>query len=162
VPVPTHRRLLAREALASALYLALVLLAGLVVLPVDALPADNVVVAGLVGTAVGLVLAHWFAFRLAAHLTAEGGRWSRSAAQEAAAQVAGAAAVAAVAALPFLVVSGRTAVLVSLALLATLPALTGALVARLRGAPTVGTVVTALVVLLLALAVVAAKAALGH
>lgn len=162
MPTTSHRRLLVREALASALYLALVLLAGLVALPVEALPRDSVVVASLVGTAVGLVLAHWFAFRLAAHLTAEGGHWSRSAAQEAAAQVVGAAAVAAVAAVPFLVLSGRTAVLVSLALLATLPALTGAVVARLRGAPTVSTVVTALVVLVLALAVVAVKAALGH
>lgn len=80
----------------------------------------------------------------------------------AAAQVAGAAAVAVVAAVPFLVLSGRTAVLVSLTLLATLPALTGAFVARLRGAPGVSTVVTALVVLVLALAVVAVKAWLGH
>lgn len=65
-----HGRLLAREYLASALYLALVLLTALVALPAARLPEDGALVATLIGTALGLMLAHWLAFRMAAHLTA--------------------------------------------------------------------------------------------
>ena len=52
-----HRRALAREFFASALYVALVLLAALVALPRDRLPTDHAVMATLFGTALGLVLA---------------------------------------------------------------------------------------------------------
>lgn len=157
-----HARLLAREALAAALYMALVLLAGLVALPVARIPSDSVMVASLVGTAVGLVLAHWFAFRLAAHVTAEGGTWPGSAAQEATAQIVGGLCVALVASIPFLLTDGARALRLALLLLSALPAATGFLIARLRGFSWLRSGATAAAVFLLALAVVEVKAALGH
>jgi hypothetical protein len=74
VDTERERRLVLREFLASALYLAVVLLAVLVAAPDDRLPSGGplvgLLVGLLVGTAIGLTLAHWFAFRLAADLTA--------------------------------------------------------------------------------------------
>ena len=157
-----HRRLLSLELFASALYMALVLLAALVVLPVEQLPADETVVALLIGTAVGLVAAHWLAFRLAAHLTEEGGSSPRTAAQEAGAQVAGGLAVALVAAVPFVVADGQSALRGSLLLLAALPALTGLAIGRLRGRSWLRSGVFAALVLAAALLVVLVKTALGH
>ena len=78
-----HRRALAREFFASALYVALVLLAALVALPRDRLPTDHAVMATLFGTALGLVLAHLVAVRFAAHFTAEAGRAETPLIQEA-------------------------------------------------------------------------------
>jgi hypothetical protein len=60
----SHAQLVAREFFAAALYTALVLLAALVAVPVDRLPDDADLVATMAGTAIGLVLAHWLAFRL--------------------------------------------------------------------------------------------------
>ena len=104
-----HRRALARELLASALYVALVLLAALIAVPADRLPPDADMVWLMLGTAIGLLLAHWLAFRLAARITAEDGGWTPSAAQEAAAQLMGGLAVAVLAAAPFLVLDGTAA-----------------------------------------------------
>lgn len=161
-PHERHARLLAREALAAALYMALVLLAGLVALPVVRIPDDKVMVATLVGTAIGLVLAHWFAFRLAAHVTAEGGTWPGSAAQEATAQIVGGLSVALVASIPFLLTDGASAVRLALLLLSALPAATGFMIARLRGFSWLRSGGTAAVVFLIALVVVEVKAAVGH
>lgn len=159
---PSHQQILAREFFAAALYMALVLLAALVGFPVAKLPSDTVVVLTLVGTAFGLILAHWLAFRLAAHLTDEGGVWSASAPQEAGAQIAGGVGVALLAALPFLVLDGAEAVRVSLLLLAAMPSLTGLAIARLRGRSWLASGVAAGVVLAVAVAVVEVKAAVGH
>jgi len=161
-PHESHRRVLARELLAAALYMALVLLAALVAFPVQRLPDDHVVVATLVGTALGLILAHWLAFRLAAHLTDEGGVWSGSAPQEAGAQVAGGVGVALLASVPFLVLDGAEALRVSLLLLAAMPALTGLAIARLRGRSWVSSGIAAAIVVGLAVTIVEIKAAVGH
>jgi hypothetical protein len=161
-PDASHRRVLAREFFAAALYMALVLLAALVGFPSSRLPSDNVVVITLIGTALGLILAHWLAFRLAAHLTDEGGVWSGSAAQEAGAQIAGGVGVAVVAALPFMVLDGTDALRVSLLLLAAMPALTGLAIARLRQRSWLGSAIFAAVVFAVAVAIVEVKAALGH
>jgi hypothetical protein len=158
----SHRRILAREFFAAALYMALVLLAALVGFPSSRLPSDDVVVITLIGTALGLILAHWLAFRLAAHLTDEGGVWSGSAPQEAGAQIAGGVGVAVVAALPFLVLDGTDALRVSLLLLAAMPALTGLAIARLRHRSWLGSSVFAAVVFAVAVGIVEVKAALGH
>jgi hypothetical protein len=157
-----HDATIAREFFAAALYLALVLLAALVVLPAERVPDDAALVGTLVGTAVGLVLAHWLAFRLAAHLTAGGGFAAASAAREAGAQVLGGVAVALVAALPFVVLDGEDALRVTLVVLAALPALTGLAIARLRGRTWPFSLMTAGAVLVLAVLVVAVKVALGH
>lgn len=157
-----HRRVLAREGLASALYVALVLLAALLAVPSDRLPPDADMVWLILGTAVGLLLAHWLAFRLAARLTAEQGGWTPSAAQEAAAQLAGGLTVAALAAAPFLLLDGTAARVASLAALAALPALAGCLIARLRGRTWRFALTAGALVLILAAGVVAAKNTLGH
>jgi hypothetical protein len=158
----SHRQILEREFLAAALYMALVLLAALVVLPKEQLPADRTVVALLLGTAVGLITAHWVAFRLASHLTEAGGVWAGSAAQEGAAQVAGGVAVAVVASAPFLVADGEPALRVSLLLLSALPAVTGLAIARMRGRSWLRSGLFAVSVLALALLVVLVKTAVGH
>ena len=155
-------RLAAREFFAAALYMALVLLAVLVAVPTESLPSDEAVVGLLIGSAIGLTLAHWLAFRLAAHLTEEGGFAAQSAAREAAAQVAGGVGVAVLAAAPFVVLDGEAALTGALVVLAALPALTGLAIARLRGRSWLSSLVTAAVVLLLAVVVVLVKEGLGH
>ncbi len=155
-------RLAAREFFAAALYMALVLLAVLVAVPKDRLPPDADVAGLLVGSAIGLTLAHWLAFRLAAHLTEEGGFATESAVREAGAQVGGGVAVAAIASLPFLLLDGEAALIGSLVMLAALPALTGMAIARLRGRSWLPTIVTGAIVLALAVVVVLVKTALGH
>ena len=157
-----HQRVLAREALASGLYVALVLLAALIAIPAEQLPSDADMAGLVVGTALGLLLAHWLAFRLAARMTTEQGDWTPSAAQEAAAQFAGGLAVAVLAAAPFVVLDAESARIAALAALAALPALAGCLIARLRGRTWLFAVTTGLLVLILATGVVAAKNLLGH
>lgn len=157
-----HRRVLVREMLASALYVALVLLGALIAVPTDRLPSDSDMVRLMLGTAVGLLLAHWLAFRLAARITAEDGGWTPSAAQEAGAQLIGGLAVAALAAAPFLVLDGPAARVGSLLILAALPAVTGCLIARLRGRSWVFAMTAGGLVLALAVGVVVLKNTLGH
>ena len=155
-------RLVAREFFAAGLYMALVLLAVLVAVPIESLPSDESVVGLLIGSAIGLTLAHWLAFRLAAHLTEEDGFAAQSAAREAAAQVVGGVGVAALAAVPFILLDGEAALTGALVVLAALPALTGLAIARLRGRSWLAALVTAAVVLLLAVVVVLVKEGLGH
>jgi hypothetical protein len=157
-----HRRLLARELLASGLYVDLVLLAALVAVPANRLPADRVLAAIILGTSLGLLLAHWYAFRLAAHVTTELGHWTPSAAQEATAQLAGGLGVALLGAVPFLLLDGSAALTTALLILASLPAVVGFLIARLRGRARGVALVSAAGVLAVALAVVAVKNALEH
>lgn len=157
-----HRRVLAREFLASTLYLTLVLLAALVAVPVDRLPSDERLVWVVLGTSLGLLLAHWFAFRLATRITTEQGAWSPSAAREAGAQLSGGLCVALLAAAPFVLLDGSAALWTSLLLLAALPAVAGLLVARLGGRTWVFAVTTGVVTLVVALAVVVLKNFLGH
>jgi hypothetical protein len=142
--------------------MALVLLAVLVAVPSERLPTDEVVVGLLIGSAIGLMLAHWLAFRLAAHLTDEGGVAAESAAREAVAQIGGGLVVAALAALPFLLLDGEAALTGALVVLAALPALTGVGIARLRGRSWLASLLTAAVVLTLTIAIVLVKAAIGH
>lgn len=155
-------RLVAREFFAAALYMALVLLAVLVAVPSERVPSDESVVALLIGSAIGLMLAHWLAFRLAAHLTEEGGFAAQSAAREAAAQIGGGLAVATLAAIPFLLLDGQAALTGALVVLAALPAMTGLAIARLRGRSWLSSLVAAAVVLVLAVVIVLVKEALGH
>ena len=161
----SHAQLVAREFSAAALYMALVLLAALVAVPVDRLPDDADLVATMAGTAIGLVLAHWLAFRLAAHLTAEGGFGAASAAREAGFLTDEALyreMEALVASVPYLVLDGEDALSFTLVLLAALPALTGLAIARLRGRSWVESVITAGIVFGTAVLVVVVKVTLGH
>jgi hypothetical protein len=161
-PDPEHDRLLLREVLASALYLTLVLLAALVAVPADRLPSESRVVWIILGTAAGLLAAHWLAFRLVARLTTEQGGWSPSAAQEAGAQLTGGMAVAVLASVPFVLLDGDVALTVTLRVLAALPGLVGCLIARLRGRSWRFAVATGAVTLVLAAVVVVLKNVVTH
>lgn len=151
-----------REFVASALYMALVLMAVLIALPEDRLPTGWALLSVLVGTAVGLTLAHWVAFRLAAQLAEETGVSPASAAREAGAQVAGGALAAVVASVPLLLLDGSAAVTGAFIVLAAMVALAGADVGRLRGWSWPHSILAGLAVLVVALAVVVVKSALGH
>lgn len=161
-PHPRHVRALAREFFASALYVAMVLLTALVALPKDRFPSDGSVVATLFGTALGLILAHFVAFRLAAHFTAETGIAPAPVAQEAGAGLAGGLVVATLAALPFAVLDGEDALLATLLALAILPAVMGLAIARLRGRTWGVSLLAGGIALGFALLVVTVKYALGH
>jgi hypothetical protein len=162
IPGDVHRRALAREFFASALYVALVLLAALVALPRDRLPTDRAVMATLFGTALGLVLAHFVAFRFAAHFTAEAGRAEAPLIQEAGAGLAGGLLVAIIAGIPYVLVEGDDALLGSLIALATLPAIMGGAIARLRGRSLTQSLAAAGLALVAAMVVVYVKDFLGH
>jgi len=140
----------------------MVLLTALVALPKDRLPSDGSVVATLFGTALGLILAHFVAFRLAAHFTAETGIAPAPVAQEAGAGLAGGLVVATLAALPFAVLNGENALVATLIALAILPAIMGVAIARLRGRAWGVSLLAGGLALGLALVVVGAKYALAH
>lgn len=150
-----------REFVSAALYMTLVLMAVLIALPNDRVPESWGVLTLLLGTAVGLMLAHWIAFRWAAHLAEDTGISPASAAREAGAQVGGGVAAAVVAGVPLLVLDGDAAITASLVLLSGVLGLTGLRIGRLRGWSWPTSIVAAVVVLAVALAVVGVKAALG-
>lgn len=157
-----HRGNLAREFFASALYVAMVLLAALIALPKDRLPADSAVVATLFGTATGLVVAHFVAFRLAAHMTSEAGLAPAEVLQEAGAGLAAGLLVASLAALPYLVWNADEALIATLITLAMLPTFTGVAIARLRGRSWAVAAIAGAIALALAMGAVLAKHLLGH
>ena len=158
----SHDRVLAREFFASALYVAIVLLAALVALPRNRLPSDISVVATLFGTAIGLILAHFVAFRLAAHLTSESGVAPAPVVREAGAGLAGGLLVATLAAIPYAVWDGDDAFRATLVAMAVLPALMGMAIARLRGRSWPRSLLAAGLAVALALLVVLVKYELGH
>jgi hypothetical protein len=159
---PEHIRAVAREFFASALYVAIVLLAALVALPKDHVPSDATVVGILFGTAIGLIAAHFVAFRLAAHFTAEGGVAPAPILQEAGAGLAGGLLVAAIAAIPYLLWNGDGALTTTLLALALLPAFMGLAIARLRGRSWTTSLISSAVALAAALVVVLIKQQVGH
>ncbi len=114
-----ERRELIRAGVEMALYIALSLLAVIVAVPLAVEKTDAVAIAGtLVVTAIGLLAAHWLAFRVSARLET-GGILSREALAELAAQVGGGAIAVAIAVVPLLVLPPSQAVFASqLALLA--------------------------------------------
>src|SRR3954468_6915100 len=126
-----HHRQLLREFLASALYVDIVLFAALVAVPREDLPDDPHLVQTMLGTAIGLLFAHWFALRLASHASAEGGAAEEHAAQEAVWMLLGGVVPALVASIPFLISDGRRAQNVAIFVLAALPAVTGLAIGRL-------------------------------
>lgn len=98
-----------REATVMALYISIVLLAAIVSLP-DSFGSESdkglhTLLFTIWGTTIGLALAHWFAFNVAA-VGFRGGRILRHDIAEAGAQLGGAAAVAAVTTIPILLVHG--------------------------------------------------------
>ncbi len=130
-------------------------------IPADQLPSKGVIFAEIFGITVGLLLAHWLAFRLAAQL-ADHGEWHPNLAKEGLAQLAGGLCTAMVAAVPFVILKAPAALVLARWLLATLPALTGYAIARERGTSRPRAALVALAVMAAGFAVVAVKTSLAH
>jgi hypothetical protein len=150
-----------REAMTMALYISLSLLAVLVALPTTHIaPSGTRAAVTVVATAVGLVLAHYVAFRLSSRLVDQGLITGESL-ELLGAQLSGALPVAIAAAIPPLVLGGTSGRLVSELLLVAFVAGVGYRAARQSAGPGrsilyVGGVLVAVGV------VVAVKTAVGH
>jgi hypothetical protein len=144
-----------------ALYACIVLAAEFVAVSDRA--ADELTTIGVIwGTAVGIALAHVFAFNLAARLFA-GGRLPPETRRAAWAQLLAAAVVAAILSVPFLFLSVGPAVDASGFLLAALIGLTAFVASREAGAGRARSLLDGLIVLAIAMAVVSVKVGLsGH
>jgi hypothetical protein len=151
---------LRREALEMGLYVSITLLAALTAVAGESV-SDLDVLAIVWGTTVGLALAHWFAFTLAARLV-DPEREHGDLTGELVAQLAAAAAVAVIASLPVLLLPED--VERSGARFATALCIGATAFAETRsvGATRVRAAAFAAVVLLLALVVAGVKHALGH
>jgi hypothetical protein len=159
--VSQHRSEVRKEALTMALYVAICLLASLIVIPESGVEHTHVM--GLIwGITLGLALAHWFAFRLSARMVGAGTVRS-SDVELAGAQLLGAAGVAVWASVGVLLLPESAEVEGAEFLLAALISLIGFAVARGAGATLLRAVVYALFVLALAVAIAALKNLLaGH
>lgn len=165
-----------REAVTMVLYVSIVILAALAALPAgeDAIHGDGhtptdldgvhgLALAGLVwGTALGLALAHWFAFRLTAHGFGRGAV-SRTDVRIGLAQLAGAAVVALACTLPIVLFGDDRDVQATSAVPALIIGAAGYLASRAAGRSSARSTLTGVVVLVLGLLVVAIKNVLsGH
>ena len=149
-----------KEALTMALYVAICLLAALVVLPEDT--TEDHAIGVIWGTTLGLALAHWFAFRVAARMVAQGPMRPHDA-LAAGAQLAGAAAVAAIATVPTFFWSGADEIDAVIFVLAAFIAVVGYGSARTSGGSKVRSVAYAGGLLVVALGVVLVKVLVsGH
>jgi hypothetical protein len=154
------------------LYLSIVVLATLTALPsgpetgVDDHGSGGVHGPGLVGliwgTALGLALAHWFAFRLTARAFG-GGKVSERDVQVGLAQIGGAALVALLCTIPLLLIGDADEVQVTIWVPALIVGVAGYLVASAAGRTKAQSLILAGVVMLLGLTVAAVKNFLiGH
>lgn len=125
-----HRRERIREGVTMALYISLSLLAVMVALPPDVSPSASASPATVILlTAIGLLVAHWLAFRISARL-AHRGKVTSEHLQLLAAQLVGGLAVTAVAVVPVVIFDASTGVLVAELLLVAFIAVVGYLAAR--------------------------------
>ena len=155
-----HRDHLFLEAITMALYVAVCLLAALIALG-DPAEGHHVRAIGLVwGTAVGLALAHLFAFRLAARWIS-GGTLSADDSSAALAQLAGAVFVAALATVPIVLFGPSLEFDLVRLVLAALIGGTGFAAARGAGASRARAVLAGVGVLLVAVAVAVTKNYIG-
>jgi hypothetical protein len=138
-----------------ALYVCLVLAAEFVAAG-DEARSELTAVEVIWGTAVGLALAHVFAFNLAAKLLV-GGRLSPGIRAAAWAQLAAAAAVALVVSIPFVLFSLRPALRVSAFIVAGLIGVAACAASRGSGAGRTRSLVDGLIALLIAVVVVSVK-----
>jgi hypothetical protein len=148
-----------REAVTMALYVCLVLAAEFVAAG-DQARSELVAVEVIWGTAVGLALAHVFAFNLAAKLLV-GGRLSPEIRASAWAQLAAAAAVALVVSIPFVLLSLEPALRVSAFMVAGLIGVAAYAASRGSGAGRTRSLVDGLIALAVAVVVVSVKVGLS-
>ena len=157
-PVPSEA---VREAVTMALYVGVVLAAEFVAVEEHAVDELSTV-AVIWGSALGVALAHVFAFNLAARLFAGGGL-APGTRRAVWAQLASAAAVAFVVTVPFLFLTLGPALDVSGFLLATLIGVTAYVASREAGAGRIRSLVDGLIALVVATAIVSVEVGLtGH
>lgn len=150
-----------REAVTMALYVCIVLAAEFVAGAQEAVDEASTI-AVIWGSALGVAIAHVFAFNLAARLFA-GGRVAPGTRRAAWAQLGAAAAVAAILTVPFLILSLGPALDTAGYLLAALIGVTAYVASREAGAGRARSLLDGLVVLAIAIAVVSVKVSLsGH
>jgi hypothetical protein len=150
-----------REAVTMALYVGVVLAAEFVAVEEYAVDEPSTV-AVIWGTAIGVTLAHVFAFNLAARLFA-GGRLDRGTRRAVWAQLASASAVAFVVTVPFLFLALGPALEVSGFLVTALIGVTAYIASREAGAGRIRSLVDGLIALPVAAAIVSVKVGLtGH
>ena len=150
-----------REAVTMALYVGVVLAAEFVAVEEHAVDEPSTV-AVIWGTALGVALAHVFAFNLAARLFA-GGRITPGTRRAVWAQLASAAAVAFVVTVPFFFLALGPALDVSGFLLAALIGITAYVASREAGAGRIRSLVDGVIALAVATAVVSVKVGFtGH
>jgi hypothetical protein len=150
-----------REAVTMALYVGVVLAAEFVAVEEHAVDEPSTV-AVIWGTALGVALAHVFAFNLAARLFA-GGRLDGGTRRAVWAQLASAATVAFVVTVPFLFLALGPALEVSGFLLAALIGVTAYVASREAGAGRIRSLVDGVIALAVAMAIVSVKVGLtGH
>ena len=159
--VSEDRLELRKEALTMALYVAICLMASLIVIPESA-EAETTVMGLIWGVTLGLALAHWFAFRVSSRMVGAGTIRS-SDVQLAGAQLLGAAGVAVVVSVGVLLLPDSVELEGAEFLLAALIALIGFAVARGAGASLLRAVVYSLFVLVCAVIIAVLKNLLaGH
>jgi hypothetical protein len=149
-----------REAVTMGLYLAIVILAEAGALDAGGVSAEDTV-AAMLGSAIGLTVAHIFAFDISGRIFARG-RPQRSMRASTVAQLVAAGFVAILATVPFAVFSRDTAFLVSGLLMAALIGVTGYAAARAGGHGFGWALAMGALTLVIAAAVVAVKAGLAH
>jgi len=141
-----------------AFYVAICLVAALTVVG-----DDSVNVIGIVwGTAIGLAMAHWFAFRLSTKLVTSNS-FGKSDAELGLAQLAGAASIAVLATVPILLFPADTELEATRIVLSLTIGLAGYVVARSGGASRIRSLIYGIAVLAMALAIAVIKNILaGH
>jgi len=160
----THRERMLHEGTVMVLYVSIVLLATLVALPEDFVDNSGNAALELLalewGTAIGLALAHWFAFTVAGGLLS-GGLPTHEDVQVVGAQLAGAALVATVTMVPILAAGSDSDVTAAAFAPALILGFAGYRVARTSGRSVIPAVFAGVLVLLVGLIVATIKALLG-
>lgn len=158
---------LRREAMVMVLYTSIVVMATLIALPedlyakgLDPSQHDHFLLSIIWGETVGLALAHWFAFNVAA-AGFRGGRSLREDAIEGVAQVGGAGAVALATSVVVLMAGNQDDVVVAAFTTAAIVAIAGFGTSRRAGRSPVASVLLGILILVLGVTVATIKAWLG-
>jgi hypothetical protein len=155
------RRELAREAVTTALYVAITLLAALIAIPSDDVPGTVHTAALIWGGAVGLALAHWLAFDVGARLfqTAHLDRLHKLGGPV---SVVAALVVAVITTIPIVIAPEDIASETAICVLAAILGVAGFAVGRRSGAGLIRSLIGAGILLVIAGIVVAVKIAIDH
>ena len=150
-----------REVTTMVVYVSVVLMGDVATIPSDDLDEGPAVAAVIWATALGLAVAHWFAFSVAAHLF-RGEGIQRIDWIEGGAEAAAAVLVALVATVPLLLLDGTGAAAASLIALAAVVTTVAYIASRIGGLSRRRAVLRGAITMALALVVAAVKISIGH